>query len=534
MNSEKLENLIKKANSLIAACESFPDNKLFFEMKTRLGNAIDFCRNKNFAQPLVVSLIGGTGTGKSFIFSKLFGQQSISPSSDSVRGYTKSLFVSASENDRPFLEFDENTNFLPGILEGAVLVDSPDIDSIQEENLSLTKKLIEMSDLLIYVTTPDKRSNFDINQTLLDWASRKRWLFVMNKIDTAQDTSQETLKKDFCSKIEDLGFKNPETNTFLFSAREENSFEFNRFKNLIFSNRNFTQNSLIKEAACLRSFQFALSESPTLSKISQALQQTLDLSSKLDLRLKEAQKNVLKENELDKLADVARSSEVFHQIANRRTLFMFPYIMIANYMKSGVSAGDLAYSFTRRLKESISYNSCIKDEIRVIEDLSLRVAQTRVPTTQLNEAFPVQELRNNITESARMVANSKTITLYLFLANMLPFFILSQALFRAFSSWITGVWLPSDFFLHATMLVAGSTIPGYLLFSKGATRLSEKLDLSAFSTSLQSEKLNLAKQELSTYLQQSSEFGEQLGVAIKLTEKEIDPNYAGITIKSKL
>jgi hypothetical protein len=527
MNHENCNSTLNLAEKLIEGCEKFELNNDLQRLKSNLSSSVDFCRNSEMAKPLIITLMGGTGTGKSYIFSRLYGEDSASPSSDSIRGFTKQPFVSACENDRPFLNFGNNANFLPGILEGAVLVDSPDLDSTNRENTALARKLIDASDILVYVTTPDKRSNFDINQTIVEWGSRKRWFFVMNKIDTAQDVESEKLRKDFSQRINALGFNVNPASLFLFSARKQDSFEFNRFKDLVFSKRSFQQSRTLRNLACLRSIRHGLGESGSILR--KTLQKLNEHHEKILERLKSAQEKVLCESDLCHLADQARVREVFRHLSSRRLFFLFPYIIVANHINTGVSSSEVAAGISRALRHDPDFKSCEIDETRILTDLQLTNESEDNEAEIQTSPVAAMEIKTRLTSFAAKIAASKTLTLYSILANLLPAIILVQALYRAFASWITGVWLPSDFFVHAAILTAGATVPGYFLFSRGVTRLASTDDMREYRQTVKANQLYKVQKHIEYLISLETELQSRLKKEIGEREKQIDGANLGIS-----
>ncbi|MDD3149161.1 MAG: hypothetical protein PHD82_17865, partial [Candidatus Riflebacteria bacterium] len=237
MKSNKTALLLEKADIIKGKCDQFRGNEEFFLLQRNLENAVAQARIQK-KQPVIITLIGGTGVGKSFIFSTLCSAPDISPSSGSVRAFTRQLFISAAEEDRSLLLFqDAEAHFLPGFLPGAVLIDTPDLDTIDNNNARLAKETIAISDIVICVTTPDKRANFSIHENIVEWASRKRWFFVINKTDTAADVPVARLKTELGNRLENLGFSVDPSALFAFSARDKNSPEFERFKDVVFSQR---------------------------------------------------------------------------------------------------------------------------------------------------------------------------------------------------------------------------------------------------------------------------------------------------------
>ncbi len=220
-------------------------------------------------------------------------------------------------------------------------------------------------------------------------------------------------------------------------------------------------------------------------------------------------------------------------LSQKRSLFLFPYIVAANHLHSDVSPTDLAYAFSRNLRENHDFISCFQDEERTIKDLKLSGNDTESAMTKEEKVFSALEIKTSLVESANRVAASKTIGFYLFLGNLLPGIILLQALYRTFASWLTGVWLPSDFFVHAIMLIAGSTLPGYLLFAKGVSRLSANYDMSNYQLKLQAKKLVEAQKNLQNCLICSQDLEAHLIKQIEKDEQELEPGYAGVTMKNQ-
>jgi hypothetical protein len=112
--------------------------------------------------PLLVLLLGPTGAGKSSLFNGLVGRST--STTGVLRPTTRELVVlvrpeyqdaltgtggplAGVEPDRVRLVVD------PAAPEGVVLVDAPDVDSVEHANRELTDRLVEAADLAVFVTT---------------------------------------------------------------------------------------------------------------------------------------------------------------------------------------------------------------------------------------------------------------------------------------------------------------------------------------------------------------------------------------------
>jgi hypothetical protein len=314
---------------------------------------------------------------------------------------------------------------------------------------------------------------------------------------------------------------------FLFSARKQDSFEFNRFKDLVFSKRSFQQSRTLRNLACLRSIRHGLGESGSILR--KTLQKLNEHHEKILERLKSAQEKVLCESDLCHLADQARVREVFRHLSSRRLFFLFPYIIVANHINTGVSSSEVAAGISRALRHDPDFKSCEIDETRILTDLQLTNESEDNEAEIQTSPVAAMEIKTRLTSFAAKIAASKTLTLYSILANLLPAIILVQALYRAFASWITGVWLPSDFFVHAAILTAGATVPGYFLFSRGVTRLASTDDMREYRQTVKANQLYKVQKHIEYLISLETELQSRLKKEIGEREKQIDGANLGIS-----
>jgi len=167
--------------------------------------------------PLIVSLVGGTGTGKSTVFNSLAGRQ-ISEVGHR-RPCTLRAIIFAPEHDAQSLsecplltlknqpeigqEDDEAeiVTHLQPELSGLVLVDTPDIDSVELSNRVSAENFFILSDAVVFVTSQEKYGDLTVHEMTeraRQWG--KKTLFVMNKV------ASDVAYNDFRNALAAQGF----------------------------------------------------------------------------------------------------------------------------------------------------------------------------------------------------------------------------------------------------------------------------------------------------------------------------------------
>jgi energy-coupling factor transporter ATP-binding protein EcfA2 len=161
--------------------------------------------------PLVISLMGGTGTGKSTLFNSLAGQIISKvghrrPST--LRAVVLApLDVARQLSDCPLLNSESQVNHghsqkqivthQQPELSGSILVDTPDIDSVEISNRINAENFFIISDILIFVTSQEKYGDLtghEMTERARLWG--KKTVFIMNKVssDIAYDDFRSALK----------------------------------------------------------------------------------------------------------------------------------------------------------------------------------------------------------------------------------------------------------------------------------------------------------------------------------------------------
>ncbi len=506
MEPYKLQLLIARAGEIRDKAAQFNRNEDFARLQHNLDLACDYCSHDEMRKPLIIAIAGGTGVGKSYIFSSLCGVDGISPSSSSIRGFTRKLHISASEEDRCFLPFShDEAKFVDVSLPGIVLIDTPDLDTIHAENARIARETVSVADIIVCVTTPDKRSDFVVNQNVIEWASRKRWFFAMNKADTA-DVDAEKLRLDFITRLKALGFEDCSKAVFVFSANATDNSEFKNFRESVVSARSLQSNRLLKQEACLRQLLHAFNAGQLIERLLKLL---IDLKNSRDIlesRLEETENTINRSESVYHAARKAFTSWAYTALSQKRSLFLFPWLLAARWLKDEKENAFLENEIERSYRNSSDLMNLFTDERRSIEDKSLALPEDS------HEADPLQYFRDagnsiihQVRKNAENSVGSRLMVFYLVIANLLPAVVLIQVLYRMIISWLSAAWLPTDFFVHAALMTLAATLPGYLLVSRGLARMSCQLTPETPEKNVKFSLLNARIYQLETILQLSSQ-----------------------------
>jgi hypothetical protein len=267
--------------------------------------------------------------------------------------------------------------------------------------------------------------------------------------------------------------------------------------------------------------------------INEARKKIATKQSEFSDRLKDTQQNIIDSPEIKNMTVQTISSVVYKRIANSATtLFLFPYIWLAARTANDTSANDLAYHLNHAIEKDKAFKECMIDQKRVLNDLGLQTRQMDSKNSDKRTLLSVYKIKANLNSSIQIILRSKTLVIYNFTGNLLPLFFTVQALTRAFLSWIHGVWLPSDFFIHASMLIAGSTLPGYMLFATGINRKISGEKIAELDLNGSNEILISTDNKLEELQKSVNTLKTQVTQQIKFNEKELENSGYGTTSKN--
>ncbi|MFZ5831641.1 MAG: GTPase domain-containing protein [Planctomycetota bacterium] len=234
---------------------------------------------------LHVAMFGGTGVGKSALFNALVGIPGASPVSHAERCFTKHPIVAVRPAERTLVRLPHALEplMVDAAWRGLAVIDAPDIDGALKENWHAARELVRLSDVILYVTTPDRRADFDVQQELRQWAARKRWLFVLNKADLVEK-SIDDIRADFDLRLRELGFEPGDGVRFVVSATQPERFDLPRLRATLLDGQLSDQIDRLRWDAALGAVQYAVDEesvSPLLALSHEVAEEEQALSARL-------------------------------------------------------------------------------------------------------------------------------------------------------------------------------------------------------------------------------------------------------------
>ncbi len=172
----------------------------------------------------VVALAGGTGSGKSSLFNAVCGLE-LSPTG-LRRPMTSSAHACVWGLDGAgplldWLEIESRHRYArasaldgegqTGSLQGLVLLDLPDHDSIRAAHLAEVDKYVRIADLIIWVLDPQKYADFAVHRRYLEQLSGHTGvtLIVLNQIDRLEPEEVSECVKDLRRLLEAEGMGGP-------------------------------------------------------------------------------------------------------------------------------------------------------------------------------------------------------------------------------------------------------------------------------------------------------------------------------------
>ncbi|MFK8067427.1 MAG: GTPase [Gammaproteobacteria bacterium] len=164
-------------------------------------------------RPLVVALFGGTGVGKSTLLNRVANKEIARTGVERPTSREVTIFLHASveikhlPQDFP-VEKVNIRQHQDQTKKEILLIDMPDIDSVETENLQIVRDWIPYIDVLIYVVSPERYRDDRGWHFLVDQGYQHAWLFVMNQWGLVEQEEQKVME-DFETLLQSGGFDQP-------------------------------------------------------------------------------------------------------------------------------------------------------------------------------------------------------------------------------------------------------------------------------------------------------------------------------------
>ncbi len=535
-----LPGFVQRVERLSATAEQAGGLDAAMRMALRLNEALRRLASEDPTVPVVrVVLLGGTGVGKSALFNALIGQSQASPTSDDIRCFTRRPHIAVSARDRPLLNIprDLQPEFVQVDLDGIALIDTPDIDGALQENWHVTRALVRRADIVVYVTMPDRRSEFQVHQEVRAWASLKRWLFVLNKADQVARVV-EPVREDFDRRLRELGFQPHDGVRFVVSATQWQAYDFARMRDALFNTRVVESVEKLRADGFLGYTAHALDPDVT-RPLQHRLEELTAFEAEWNARIRQVYRDSLNQPLARHAFRVVVRELAWRYLGERVGWLMGLAIWIrarlsllgASYQVARLGAGGFSPLGMARAALAVVYallrgilplqrilsamGPAYRQELHDIEDDAQRFLEDRqltglapaVPATTVEDARggpPAEEhrdqnatwnrasrwLRESLLDDRQELEHLQADLENLgqktadrvgpwplaVLSNLLPTAFAAHVLWRIGFAWYAAEYPPAAFYALAVALLLASLLPGYLLLAFRMRRICRRLD----------------------------------------------------------
>jgi len=357
-----MKEIVERAEKLSKYISTtFPAFPSAATVNIRLNKALKNYDEDKIVKPLIITLFGGTGVGKSTLFNKLTGIEGASPVSSGERLKTRVPYIALGRNNFAWqVEFDTLTLDPEGDMPhkpeyvklynediGAIFIDTPDIDGILMKNHEVTRKMAAMSDIIVYVTSGEKYNDADIISKIRYWAGRKRWFFVMNRFDEIDE--KEALQRSFAGKVNELGFEEDDKTVF-FVDSVNGEFDYHKLRESLFSSRSPEDVKMFRVDQLLLEIEYALRREDVIRPIRDVKEEIGRCREKISESIGQLYRENLEKPEVTKAIDAIVKEKVWQSLGGKVGFF----ISFVVWLKLRIHAAGAAFQLGRMFMGSIS------------------------------------------------------------------------------------------------------------------------------------------------------------------------------------
>lgn len=524
------QELIAEAQQLAREAEALVWCPGAAELRVRLEQALTRGADEQGARPLTIVLLGGTGVGKSSMFNLLCGGTA-SPVSEGKRAFTERLHIAVDERARSYFARlgDEVCTFHPGIADGVALIDTPDVDSVVGAHGALTRQALGLADLVVYVTTPDKRAVFDVTNEVRVAAARARWFFVLNKADMVRN-DLAAVRADFDRRLRELGFEPDDKVRFVVSTVEEAAYDNERLRRALTGARTPHEVRMARETIVFQQLLYAVRDDVVgaMHDMSERLRQRHEDYAE---RVRAVYEQAVKRLAAGRIVHTGLEETMWRELSmykwwlmsvplwlRRRIGYVRFAYMVARMMTGGITLTRLARTAWYTLRAIVMGYVPLRgiaeqfqpEELRALEQIERDVQhqlneygcvvstveqaeavrddeEEKKRPARLEERIAVavfgvaqdepraagtrsierieQALAQAIQAHAEKAAQHVSRAWRIAVANLLPGWQAGEIAWRAVHAWRLEEYLPWEFYTMALLMMVISYVPGYMLVS---------------------------------------------------------------------
>ncbi|MDY5153968.1 GTPase [Actinobaculum suis] len=178
------------------------------QLLTRLGSRV-LPKLRQSDTPAVIVFGGSSGAGKSTLFNSLLGAEYSQASV--LRPTTRTPVIAVHPENVEAMQDHAVTKtgnlvVTEGAVPGAVLVDAPDLDSVDADNRELSRRLLDAADLWIFVTTASRYGDLVSWDILTEAHARGTTIAVV--LNRVREEALRDVRRDLVARLNSAGLGN--------------------------------------------------------------------------------------------------------------------------------------------------------------------------------------------------------------------------------------------------------------------------------------------------------------------------------------